>query len=215
MKKIALALISLGMVFSLIGCFGYSIPTPPKIDAHTTGIVAPPNQSGLTGVSKPETSLVSDLTGAVATGNHRLAKGINAGIQATGNIETNTGLRWLLLVGVVLIALGVAVSIEFTKTIGGCVMLIGAALVGSSLLITAILPYMSYICAALGVGVGIYILVRYKPMIAALEAKTSAKAKALEAKIPSKDVLKIDTLATKVETDVKADVSKVETDIKK
>jgi hypothetical protein len=117
-------------------------------------------------ISKTETSLINSLKQDASRGDTKAVRGDQMALRATDQIETQASLRWLLVAGIVILALGSAVAYEFGIKLGGGVLALGGSLVFASMLITALLPYTFIIAMSLLGLLVVYLALRfYKPII--------------------------------------------------
>jgi hypothetical protein len=184
MKTILLGLMLVCSLFMTSGCSS----TRP-----VNGVT--PTQHQVTGT---EAGLLGNLKNDIAGGNKAGAKGDKAALSAAGTVETNADLRWLLIAGVVIIAVGGLITWEFGISLGGGAFVLGGSLVAASMLITFLLPY-TWIMALSILGIGlIYVAWRLRAYW------LCSKAKAMLAKTTSQ----VESTAKTVVADVQADIKK-------
>lgn len=99
-------------------------------------------------------SAIADDANAVATGNKAAANGAKEAIKQQDRAELHGGLRWEVLAGVLIMAMGAGVAWYLGPKLGGGIAVVGAVVTFGAMTVRVIEPYMDYIVwTAIAVGV--------------------------------------------------------------
>ncbi len=132
MKTAALCLLAL----FFCGCAERPAPVVP-------GKIAAPDASG--NVTAGSQALIAGQANAEVNGDHKAVVAIGKALVQEDRQEIAGSNRWLVFTGILVLAVGLGIMYYLGPKLGGGVAIVGAAMIGGALFVSAILPYVGWI----------------------------------------------------------------------
>ncbi len=135
-------LILLALVLLCCGCAS----RPPSVTQG--GFEVPPTADKTSNATE---NIIAQRAEALAAKDKARASALEKELVDQNKAEINGELRWLITIGIMILAVGAGLAFYLGPKLGGGVAIVGGAMIAGSLFVTSIVPYLGWI--ALGGGV--------------------------------------------------------------